>query len=71
MATTNRYMITGSMNIRPECPWPSWKISTVAPSVAPKPRPTEAIRYQGATTLRSSSPRMSMISTAATGKTVR
>jgi hypothetical protein len=44
MATTKRYMITGSMNIRPEWPCAVWKSHTVAPRVAPKPRPTEAIR---------------------------
>ncbi len=68
-ATTNMYMIRGSMNIRPECPAASWKINVAAPSVAAKPRLTDTIRYRGATTLRSSSPRMSMISSAATGKT--
>ena len=46
-----------------------WNTSTVAPRVAPKPSPTESIRYQGATTLRSSSPRMSRMITAATGNT--
>ena len=43
---------------------------TEAPRVAAKPRPTKIIRYQGATTLCSSSPRMIRISTAATGNTM-
>ena len=46
-----------------------WKRIDVAPRVAPKPRPTEAIRYHGATRLRSSSARMIMMTIAATGKT--
>ena len=43
--------------------------STLAPRVAPNPSPTEAIRYHGATTLRSSSARMSKMMTAAAGNT--
>lgn len=46
-----------------------WKTTTVAPRLAVKPRPTDSIRYQGATRLRSNSARMIMISTAATGNT--
>ena len=46
-----------------------WKTSAVAPRVAPKPRPTEAMRYHGATRLRSNSARISAITSAATGKT--
>ncbi len=62
-------MITGSMNISPGWLPIRWKRIEVAPSVAPKPRATDSIRYQGATRLRSSSPRITMMHTAATGKT--
>ncbi|CAM5676066.1 hypothetical protein SALBM135S_09165 [Streptomyces alboniger] len=62
-------MITGSMNISPGWLPSCWKISDVAPSVAPKPSATDSIRYQGATRLRSSKPRMTMMASAATGKT--
>ena len=62
-------MYTGSRNTSPAWPRSSWNTSTLAPRVAPKPSPTEAIRYHGATTLRSSSPRMSKMMIAATGNT--
>ena len=42
---------------------------TAAPRVAPKPSPTDAIRYHGATRLRSSSARIIAITIAATGNT--
>jgi hypothetical protein len=68
-ATTNRYMYTGSRNTSPASPLRVWNTSTLAPSVAANPRPTEAIRYHGATTLRSSRPRMSRMRIAAVGNT--
>lgn len=64
-------MITGSVKISPCSPWRCWNTSTVAPRVAAKPRNTGAIRYQGATRLRSSSASTSMITIAATGNTIR
>ena len=62
-------MYTGSRNTSPAWPRRCWNTSTLAPRVAPNPSPTEAIRYHGATTLRSSSARMSKMMTAAAGNT--
>jgi hypothetical protein len=64
-------MMIGSRKINPGCPSKVLNTGTVEPRVAAKPRPTETMRYQGATTLRSRSPRMSMISRAAMGNTKR
>ena len=68
-ATTNKYMYIGRMNTSPACPARFWNTSTVAPRVAANPSPTDTIRYQGATRLRSSRPRMSKMMSAATGNT--
>ncbi len=46
-----------------------WIMITVAPRVAAKPSPTDTIRYNGATRLRSSRARITMITSAAIGKT--
>lgn len=69
-ATTNKYMMVGNRKISPGSPAACWKMRTAVPKVAAKPSPTEIIRYQGATTLRSSSPTM-IIRTAASGNTTR
>jgi hypothetical protein len=63
-------MTIGRMKMRPLEPPKSWKTATAAPSVAAKPSPTAAIKYQGATRLCRRSPRMRRISTAATGNTI-
>ncbi len=57
------------MNIMPCSPLMFWNSRVEEPRVAVKPRPTEAIRYQGATTLRSWRARISRISRPAIGNT--